>query len=173
VDGRTVGSVNDSTWTNGQAGLGVTGYQTDEFDNFSITPGSSQVVHQGPIPSAQAGKCVDDNNGSLADGTAVQMYDCNNTAAQNWFWANGYLQLNGASGKCLDVTGNSSANGTLVELWDCNGGANQQWAPQSNGELVSVASGKCLDDPSFTTANYTQLEIWDCNGGANQQWTVP
>jgi len=173
VDGKAVGSVNDSTWTNGQAGLGVTGYQTDEFDNFSVTPGSSQVVHQGPVASAQAGKCVDDNNGSSANGTAVQMYDCNNTAAQNWFWANGYFQLNGASGKCLDVTGNNSANGTLVELWDCNGGANQQWAPQSNGELVSVASGKCLDDPGFNTANFTQLEIWDCNGGANQQWSVP
>ena len=53
VDGRTVGSVNDSTWTNGQAGLGVTGYQTDEFDNFSITPGSTQVVHQGPVTSAR------------------------------------------------------------------------------------------------------------------------
>lgn len=60
-----------------------------------------------------------------ANGTAVQLYDCNGTAAQNWTVAEGgSLQ---ALGKCLDVTGAGTANGTKVQIWDCSGAANQQW----------------------------------------------
>jgi hypothetical protein len=169
VDGKTLGSATDTTYTNGQAGLGVVGYQADQFDDFSVTPGVI-TAQTGPITSGLAGKCVDDNNGSATDGTHVQLWDCNGTSAQNWTYTNGTLTING---KCMDVTGQGTANGTLVEIWDCNGGANQQWTPQANGSLVSVQSGKCLDDPASTTTNGTQLEIWDCNGGANQKWTLP
>jgi hypothetical protein len=170
VDGHTIGSATDSSFTNGQAGLGVNGYQTDQFDNFALTPGTVSQPHVGPITSGLAGKCVDDSGDSTANGTHVQLWDCNGSAAQTWTWTNGTLQL---GGKCMDVTGQGTTNGTLIELWDCNGGTNQQWSPQSNGTLKSVQSGRCLDDPGFTTANGTQLEIWDCNGGANQKWTLP
>ncbi len=170
VDGVTVGSATDTSFTSGQAGLGVTGYQTEQFDNFALTPGTVTPPHVGPIPSGMAGKCVDDNAGSSTNGTKIQLWDCNGGAAQTWTWANGVLTLNG---KCMDVTGQNTANGTLIELWDCNGGSNQQWAPQANGTLKSVQSGRCLDDPGFSTTNGTQLEIWDCNGGSNQKWTLP
>ncbi|NUP48626.1 MAG: galactosylceramidase [Catenulispora sp.] len=173
IDGKTVGSATDATFTNGQAGLAVTGYQTDEFDNFALTPGNGSGTHLGPIASGIAGKCVDDNAGSTVDGTHVQLWDCNSSAAQTWYWANGQVQLGGPAGKCLDVTGAGTANGTLVELWECNGGTNQQWVAQSDGSLKGVQSGRCLDDPGFATANGTQLEIWDCNGGSNQKWSMP
>ncbi|MFF0084768.1 NPCBM/NEW2 domain-containing protein [Streptomyces canus] len=38
VDGKPVGAVDDSAYASGQVGIGVVGYQTDEFDNLSITP---------------------------------------------------------------------------------------------------------------------------------------
>jgi hypothetical protein len=135
---------------------------------------SATPARTGPIHSVLASnKCVDDNAGSTANGTRIQIWDCNGAGAQNWYWANGNLQLGGPGGKCMDVTGQHTANGTLVQLWDCNGGPNQQWVPQPNDQLVSVQSGKCLDDPAFNTTNGTQLIIWDCNGGTNQQWTLP
>ncbi|KUN09329.1 galactosylceramidase [Streptomyces yokosukanensis] len=170
VDGTTVGSVQDRTWTNGQAGLGVVGYAADQFSDLTITPGSGSSAPAGPITSALPGKCVDDNAGSAVNGTSVQMWDCSGSAAQQWTYTNQTLNTNGT---CMDVTGHGTANGTLVEVWDCNGGNNQKWAPQPNGSLVSAESGKCLDDPGFSTVNGTQLEIWDCNGGANQKWTLP
>jgi hypothetical protein len=174
VDGTAVGSATDSTFTNGQAGLGVTGYQTDQFDNFSATAaGAPRAANLGPITSGLAGKCVDDNEDSSTDGTHVQIWHCNGTPAQNWWWANGTLHLNGLYGKCMDVTNQGTSNGTAVEVWDCNGGANQQWTPQANGELVSAQSGKCLDDPESSTTDGTQLDIWTCNDGANQKWTLP
>ncbi|MFD0636683.1 ricin-type beta-trefoil lectin domain protein [Catenulispora yoronensis] len=171
VDGGTVSTVNDSTFLSGQVGIGVVGYQTDMFDNLTITPGNGTAQPpSGPITSGIAGKCLDDNGGSTVNGTKAQIWDCNGTGAQTWTYNGGALQVNG---KCLDITGaGTTANGTLVEIWDCNGGGNQQW--QQNGNtLVNPDSGRCLDDPGFSATNGTQVEIWDCNGGVNQQWHLP
>ncbi|MEY9936939.1 ricin-type beta-trefoil lectin domain protein [Streptacidiphilus sp. MAP5-3] len=169
VDGTTLGSATDSSYAYGRAGLGVTGYQTDQFDNFRLSPGTP-TTHTGPVTSGITGKCLDDNQASTADGTQVVLWDCNGTAAQQWTWTGNTLTF---GGKCLDATGQGTANGTLVELWTCNGGSNQQWTSQGNGSLIGTQSGRCLDDPGFTTTNGTQLDIWDCNGGTNQNWTLP
>jgi lysophospholipase L1-like esterase len=119
------------------------------------------------VQSGVAGKCLDANTGSAADGTAVQIWGCNNTSAQQWTTNSaGSLTV---LGKCLDATALGTANGTKVELWDCNGGANQQWQPYRGGYRNPV-SGRCLDDPAGSTTDGTQLELWDCNGTANQQW---
>jgi hypothetical protein len=171
IDGTTAGTVTDSTFAGGMAGLGVNGYQTDQFDNLSVTPLGSATPTGPIIAGDNTAKCVDDNGGSSANGTKIQMWDCNNgTTTQNWtIETDGTIRINGS---CMDITGAGTANGTLVELWTCNGGGNQQWLPV-NGMLVNPVSGRCLDDPGFNTANGTQLEIWDCNGGSNQQWAIP
>jgi alpha-L-fucosidase len=131
---------------------------------------SGGSARTGPVGSGIAGKCLDINGGSNADGTHAQMWDCNGTVAQVWsVRSDGTLQM---FGKCLDINGNSTANGALVQLWTCNGGGNQHWQAV-NGALVNPLSGRCLDDPGFNSANGTQLVIWDCNGGANQRWTLP
>ena len=170
IDGTTVGTVTDSTFTDGMIGLGVNGYQTDQFDNLSVTPVGSATPTGPIIAGVNTAKCVDDNGDSSTNGTHVQMYGCNGTAAQNWtIETDGTIRINGS---CMDITGAGTANGTLVELWTCNGGANQQWLPV-NGMLVNPVSGRCLDDPAFNTTNGTQLDIWDCNGGSNQQWAIP
>ena len=152
-------------------GLGTAGYQTDQFDNLTVTPTGTTGSATGPVVSgASASKCLDDDTGSSANGAKVQIWDCNGTAAQNWaVGTDGTVRINGT---CMDVTGASTADGALVELWDCNGGTNQQWIPQI-GTLDNPVSGKCLDDPDFNTANGTQLELYSCNGGANQQWRTP
>jgi O-glycosyl hydrolase len=163
VDGHQAGSATDTRWTNGQAGLGVVGYATDQFDNLAVTAGSGSSTRQGPITSGLSGKCAQ-------AGAEVVLADCDGSAAETWTVRNGTL-VN--SGQCMDVTGQGTANGTLVELWDCNGGSNQLWTQAADGSLRSAQSGKCLDDPAFSTTNGTQLEIWDCNGGANQLWALP
>ena len=171
IDGTTVGSVTDSTYHSGMVGLGTSGYQTDQFDNFSVTAASGGSGATGPIVAGvNSAKCVDDNGNSSTPGTKVQMWDCNGGASQSWtFPGDGTIRINGG---CMDITGAGTANGTLVELWTCNGGANQQWQAEG-GTLVNPVSGKCLDDPGFNTANGTQLDIWTCNGGSNQRWSIP
>ncbi|WP_370444740.1 ricin-type beta-trefoil lectin domain protein [Amycolatopsis sp. CA-128772] len=172
VDGRQIGSVTDTSFQSGQAGLGIQGYRTDQFDNLAITPGSGGTggTVTGPVPSAlNTAKCLDDYTASSTAGAVVDIWDCNGSPAQQWTVGNSAVTINGL---CLDVVGNATANGSAVDLWTCNGGGNQQWTG-SNGTLVNPASGRCLDIPGFTTANGTALDIWDCNGGANQKWNFP
>ncbi|MEE4543108.1 ricin-type beta-trefoil lectin domain protein [Streptomyces sp. V4-01] len=124
----------------------------------------------GQIGSGVSGKCLDVAAGSSADGTAVQLWDCNHSGAQTWtVYSDGTLR---ALGKCLDATGGATANGTKAQLYSCNGTGGQVWQGYSGG-FVNLASGRCLDDPNTSTTNGTQVALWDCNSGANQQWAPP
>jgi beta-glucanase (GH16 family) len=154
----------------GPNGATVSGGQmnVDYVAVYNKGPGGGSSGGTGPVRSGQAGKCLDDFAGASANGTKADLWDCNNTPAQQWTSSGNTLTVNG---KCLDVTGAGTANGSPVELWDCNGGGNQVWQQGANNSLVNPASGRCLDDPGFATVNGTQLDIWDCDGGANQRWT--
>ncbi|MGW2513498.1 ricin-type beta-trefoil lectin domain protein [Streptomyces scopuliridis] len=116
------------------------------------------------------GKCVDVAGADPANGTPVQLYDCNGSAAQQWTVASdGSLR---ALGKCLDVKDNSTADGAQLQLWDCNGGGNQRWAVPDARDIVNIQADKCVDATGNSSANGTRLQIWTCTGAANQKWTV-
>ncbi|WP_445280839.1 ricin-type beta-trefoil lectin domain protein [Streptomyces sp. DSM 118148] len=118
-----------------------------------------------------AGKCLDVAGGSSVNGTAVQLYDCNGSAAQKWtVAADGSVQ---ALGKCLDVTSASTADGAKVQLYDCNGTGAQRWSYDSaTGDVVNTAAGKCLDVTDNSSANGARAQIWSCTGAANQKWKL-
>jgi len=124
----------------------------------------------GPITGI-ASKCVDVAAAGTANGTAIQLYTCNGSAAQSW--TVGTDSTLRALGKCLDVTSAGTANGTPIQLWDCNGTGPQTWQSQSNGTLRNPASGRCLDVTGNSSADGARLQIWDCFGGANQVWRLP
>jgi beta-glucanase (GH16 family) len=117
------------------------------------------------------GKCVDVDGAKTANGTAVQLYDCNGTNAQKWTLSSDRTIR--ALGKCLDVTDGSTANGALVQLYDCNGSEAQKWVFSSAKDLVNPQANKCLDAKDTSSANGTRLQIWECGGTANQKWNVP
>ncbi|MFC5927703.1 lectin [Micromonospora vulcania] len=118
-----------------------------------------------------AGKCLDVAAASSADGTAVQLYDCNGTAAQQWtIGSDGTVR---ALGKCLDVRDNATTDGARVQIWSCTGAANQRWTATAARDLVSVSANKCLDVVGNSSANATPTQVWSCTGAANQKWTVP
>lgn len=134
---------------------------------LTVTPAAAAT---GTI-TGLGGKCLDVAGASSANGTAVQLYDCNGTAAQQWT-----VETDGtvrALGKCLDVTGSSTVNGTRLQLWDCTGAANQKWTVSAARDLVGQQSGKCADVTGNTSANGTPVQIWSCTGTANQKWTAP
>ncbi|GHF98002.1 glucosylceramidase [Amycolatopsis bullii] len=124
----------------------------------------------GPI-TGLGGKCIDVAGANSANGTAVQLYDCNGSGAQQWtVGTDGTIR---ALGKCLDVTGQSTADGAQLQLWDCGGTANQKWAATAAKDIVGAGSNKCVDATGNSSANGTRLQIWTCTGAANQKWNVP
>lgn len=136
-------------------------------DSVSVTTSDSAA---GVPIRGLAGKCVDVAGANSANGTPVQLYDCNGTGAQQWtVGSDGTIR---ALGKCLDVTGNGTADGSTVQLWDCTGGPNQKWAVSAAHDIVNPQANKCLDVTGNNPANGTRLQIWTCTGGGNQKWTV-
>jgi hypothetical protein len=118
----------------------------------------------------QAGMCLDVSGGNNANGTPVQLWWCNGSAAQQWTTEpDGTIH---ALGKCLDVTGGNVVAGTRVQLWDCNGTPAQTWGRNNQG-FINPLSGTCLDATGGSTAAGTPMRIWSCNGTAAQQWTLP
>jgi beta-glucanase (GH16 family) len=117
------------------------------------------------------GKCVDVAGANTANGTPIQITDCNGNAAQNWtVGGDGTIR---ALGKCMDVSGGSTADGAPVQLWDCNGSGAQKWAISGAKDIVNPQANKCLDATGNSSANGTRLQLWTCAGTANQKWTTP
>ncbi|MET7289539.1 family 16 glycosylhydrolase [Streptomyces sp. NPDC005573] len=136
-------------------------------DSVSVTTSDSAA---GVAVRGLAGKCVDVAAANPANGTPVQLYDCNGTAAQQWTaGSDGTLR---ALGKCLDVKDNGTADGSVTQLWDCTGGPNQKWAVSAAHDIVNPQANRCLDVTGNNSANGTRLQIWTCTGGANQKWTL-
>jgi chitinase len=137
---------------------------------YATATGGGGGGRTGPITGI-GGKCVDVAAASTANGTAIQLYTCNGTNAQQWtVGTDGTLR---ALGKCADVTSGSTANGAKVQLWDCNGTGAQVWQAQSNGTLRNPQANKCLDATDVSSADGTRLQIWDCYGGTNHVWRLP
>jgi chitinase len=117
------------------------------------------------------GKCIDVASASSADGTAVQLYTCNGSTAQQWtLGSDGTIK---ALGKCMDVTAASTADGVKIQLYTCNGTAAQKFSYNATShDIVNTAANKCLDAAGQSSADLTRVQIWTCTGTSNQKWTV-
>ncbi|HEU5108786.1 MAG TPA: ricin-type beta-trefoil lectin domain protein [Micromonosporaceae bacterium] len=118
------------------------------------------------LRSESAGRCLDVNGASTANGAQMIIWDCHMNANQQFTQSGQTLRV---MGKCLE-TPNNAAAGTRVRIWDCNGGANQQWNVNSNGTISNVQTGLCVDVNGAGTANGTAVVVWTCHTGANQRW---
>jgi chitinase len=160
-------------WELSQDTTGSTSLVTAMYDTImggTTPPPPPPSGRVGPITGI-ASKCVDVAAASNANGTAIQLYTCNGTAAQQWTVATDSTLR--ALGKCADVASGSTANGAVVQLWDCNASGAQVWQAQSNGTLRNPQSNKCLDATGNSSADGTRLQIWDCYASANQVWRLP
>ncbi|TYB37236.1 DUF1080 domain-containing protein [Micromonospora sp. AP08] len=146
-----------------------TGSGLFDVDDFTLVRGGGSGG-TGPVRGL-AGKCLDVRSGATADGTQVQLYTCNGSAAQTWTVTPNSTVT--ALGKCLDVSGGGSADGTKIQLWTCNGTGAQNWSAQADGTLRNPQSGKCLDVAGNNSADSTPVQLWSCTGAANQRWTLP
>lgn len=113
-------------------------------------------------------KCVDVRSSGTANGTPVQLWDCNGSAAQEWYFDRG--RIIGIGGKCLDVQYGIPYNGTPIHLWDCNNTPAQNWGFINN--FFQGLGGRCLDVRGANPANGTPLQIWDCVDQPQQKWRL-
>lgn len=123
------------------------------------------------------GRCLDVNGNGTANGTHVELYDCNGAGGQQWHpQADGSL-VNPQSGRCLDDPSGNTANGTALQIYDCNGNAAQKFSIETP---IIGNGGKCVDVAGDDTGgNGAVVQFFDCltiasfNPAAqDQQWTL-
>jgi hypothetical protein len=117
------------------------------------------------------GRCLDIDGNGTANGTKVELWDCNGVGGQKWIQqANGSL-LNPQSGRCLDSPSGSTANGTQLQIYDCNGTAAQKFSVNGGGPIIGPA-GKCVDVAADDTGgDGAAVQLWDCQSYAvDQHW---
>ena len=140
------------------------------MDAFTFATGSRPTA-AGPIVGwpASAWTC---DGGATADGTQIQLWTCNGTAAQTVDAAPGSTLR--ALGKCLDVSGGGTADGTKIQLWTCNGTGAQNWARAGRRHAAQPAvrqvPGRLRQQPG---RRHRTSHLWTCHAGANQKWTLP
>ncbi|MFF3616174.1 RICIN domain-containing protein [Streptomyces sp. NPDC002580] len=120
-------------------------------------------------------KCLDVQGGKKDNGTPVQVYTCNDSAAQKWVLLGSEDKLhlqNVNSLKCLDVAGNDTANGTKIQISSCKESTSQTWTSELRGatSLKSVGTGKCLDLHTFDNGN--DAKLYTCNDSAAQKFDI-
>ncbi|MFD7877470.1 ricin-type beta-trefoil lectin domain protein, partial [Streptomyces sp. NPDC059766] len=117
-------------------------------------------------------KCLEAQGGKTADGTPVQIYTCNSTAAQKWQISDDAL-VNVNSGKCLDIKGNGTVNGTALQLLACNNqSAAQKWVYNTHAttRLYNPGTGNCVDLATYD--NGRDGRMWDCKGTDPQKFDI-
>lgn len=117
-------------------------------------------------------RCLDVAGGNTTQGTSTQIWECNGTAAQEWFLTvRGELRSALVPNLCLDVDNGGTTPGTRVQIWECNGTAAQRWTISGGQVLSALGSQLCLDVAGAGTAMGTKVQLWECNGTVAQQWT--
>ncbi|KAF8157229.1 ricin B lectin domain-containing protein [Crassisporium funariophilum] len=128
------------------------------------------VIH----PGFNTAKCLDVRGAKYANGTPVQIYDCNNTPAQRWTINRGStkVQLAGTN-FCLDA-GSSPANGVGLKIWQCYDNlAAQSWYYTDDNRIALQGKGLCTDLPNGVLTNSNQVQTWQCSANnPNQVWTL-
>ncbi|WP_051951856.1 ricin-type beta-trefoil lectin domain protein [Actinacidiphila yeochonensis] len=169
LDGATLGTATDSAYHTGQIGFGTAGYQTDQFDNLSVTANPPGDIG-GVLKGRQSGLCADVTAAGHGDGTPVALWDCDGAANQHWTATPAGQLTVYSDSTCLAPAGGGTADGTAVQIHACDGSTAQKWTVKADGSVVNAASGSCLDATGQATAPGTALELWGCNGGPNQLW---
>ena len=142
---------------------------------------------------------LDVSNGVASNGSVVQAYSDNGTAAQRWSFepaktvrqrvdelaaanagtvAAGTYSVASAlsSGSVLDAAGAGTADGTAAQVYSANGTDAQAWVVEDAGAgyvtVRNAASGLALDVPAADASSGARLQLWTPNGSWAQRWVA-
>jgi murein DD-endopeptidase MepM/ murein hydrolase activator NlpD len=135
------------------------------------------------ITAKNSGLRVDVRGAAKVNGTPIQQYTANTSAAQKFrFISNGdgTYRISSAltSSQVLDVAGGATGNGAKVQTWSWANVGQQRWFVYVSAVSGYVtikpahATSRCLDVPGGSTRSGVQLQIYSCNNTAAQQFKL-
>lgn len=125
----------------------------------------------------KSGMMLDVSGGASKNGTNIQIYNNNESAAQRFnitHISSGWYKIcSQSSGKALDVAGAAKKSGVNVQLYDYNGTAAQLWRFISTAQgyyYVQNKLGYYLDVEGGKTSNDTNVQVYSKNETNSQKW---
>lgn len=121
---------------------------------------------------------LDIANGSTASGANVQLYQSNDTPAQQFkvtHDSQGYVTFtNVKSGKVLDVYNGTAQNGINVRQYTSNNSRAQKWIVKKDGNGYSIVSALnsnyVLNGASGKAYNGNNVELYSYSGSSSNRW---
>lgn len=155
-----------------------------EIDDLQYSFDQGWFVYDQTFKQANdASKCLDLTSSKTANGTNIQLWDCNGTRAQEWVYdvKNQFIRSRINGNKCIDLVNGNTTKGTNVQLYDCvytSAKSNMQWVV--DGISTTMLDGdqlrmhfakdpsKCFDFKNAATANGTNIILYNCHYSNSQ-----
>jgi hypothetical protein len=101
----------------------------------------------------------------------LQIFDCNNSTAQNWNIMRGQTKfVLAGTNFCLDATQQNPPNGIKMKIWECFVDLPQQdWFYTDDNRIALTNQGECLDLTNGILTNFNPLQVWACTTGNTNQ----
>jgi hypothetical protein len=164
----------------------TSGEQYDQYVSNTTAAQQFYLIPKGTVtqgtytlaPACSTGSRLDVASGGNTNGTNVDIYTANNSAAQNWTLTStgGAYTLSPkcAPGLVLDVVA-GGGSGSNVDIWTANGGTNQSWTVTANGSGYTLTPGcstGCRLDVAAAGGSGSNVEIYTANNTAAQNWSI-
>lgn len=123
---------------------------------------------------------LDVKDGHTNNGTNIQLYENNDTAAQQFNVSHdsqGYVTFtNVKSGKVLDLSDAVVRNGGNIQQYKSNGTRAQKWIVKRDGDgyiiISALNSNYVLDLHNAVVNNYRNIQLYSYNGTNAQRWNI-
>ena len=133
-----------------------------------------QCGFDGPIKIKN--KCLDIPNGNYENGNKLQVWDCNNTLAQNFYYNPTDETVRSISNyeKCLDIENGKTDPGTLVQIYNCNNTEAQKFLYDEKTKEFKLKKDetKCLDLMHGSDNNGNKIQVYHCNNTEAQKFEM-
>lgn len=123
---------------------------------------------------------LDVKDGSTSNGANIQLYEANDTAAQQFKVSHdsqGYVTFtNVKSGRVLDLNGAVVKDAGNIQQYTSNGTRAQKWIvkPDGNGYVVmsAINPNYILDLSGGSVRNSSNVQIYSAKGSNSQRWNI-
>jgi hypothetical protein len=154
------------------------GRSGDELDKLGVVYARRGTVVPAPaeyfrIVNHASGRCLDVAGGNAANGTKIDVWDCNGGAWQSWAHdaKTGLIRSQQDPRFCLD-NGGQFADGARLGLWACNGNANQRFTLNAAEGTLRLRSYPVQVIDAYGTTGGADVGTWSFWGSDNQRWSL-
>lgn len=159
------------------------GLQTKNADIDGLAAENRNVLADGTYTIStllNSNYVLDVKDGSTSNGANIQLYEANDTAAQQFKVSHdsqGYVTFtNVKSGRVLDLNGAVVKDAGNIQQYTSNGTRAQKWIVKRDGDgyiiISALNSNYVLDLYGAVINNYRNIQLYSYNGTNAQRWNI-